>query len=222
MANPFVIDQSDKLTIVNQALINTGNNPVAVADDNSDEWRVASSAFDQWARDLIYERDWNFAKQLANLVQVTSPPILAVGYTTVYAKPADCLFLINAWRTDLAALVQPNYDYSILAQNALPPRMDYQIVSEQIHCNAPNGARCLYIPFPTGAQPWSAGFVKALRLKVEAVIYRSLNDDVSASMQFDAKADRAIQDADFRQSSEEPRKVGFRSSALEARWRRRG
>jgi len=222
MANPYVIDQSDKLTVINQALINTGNTPVSVVDDNSDEWRVSSSAFDQWARDLLYRRNWNFAERLAALIQVSNPPIIGPGFTTVYAKPADCLFLINAWRTDLASLVQPNYDYSIVAENALPPRMDYDIIADQIHCNAPNGATALYIPFPSGAQPWSAGFVAALRLKVEAVIYRALNEDVSASLQYDKMAEAALEEADFRQSSEEPRKVGFRSSALEARTRRRG
>ena len=38
----------DKLTICNQALINTANRPCVVPDDGTDEWVITSSAFDQW------------------------------------------------------------------------------------------------------------------------------------------------------------------------------
>ena len=36
----------DRLGIINHCLLNTGNNDVAVEDDGSSEWLVASSAYD--------------------------------------------------------------------------------------------------------------------------------------------------------------------------------
>lgn len=211
------IDQSDRLTIINQALINTGNNPVNVGDDTSDEWKVASSAFDQWSRTLLYRRNWNFAKRegvkLLRIGDSTYP-----GYADIFAKPADCLFLENVYRSDLAALAYPSPIYGV-GETRTPP-LDYKIFEDRIHCTAPQGVMAIYTPFPVGSQPWSTGFVDALRLKIESTIYRGLNEDASLSGAADREAEAILGEAVARSNSEEPRRVGFRSTALEARRRR--
>lgn len=216
------VDLSDKLTIINQALINTGNNPVNVGDDTSDEWITASSAFEQWVPILLYRRNWGFAErlQVLNRMGDASYP----GYSDVYAKPADCLFLIDVYRPDVARLVSTAAYQSEdrRRDNTRPPGLEYKIVADRINCRAPNGAVALYTPFPVGSQPWSVGFVAALRLKIEATLYRALNEDMSASYQSDRFAEAALQEAAARADQEEPRKVAFRSPLAEARWRRRG
>lgn len=213
------IDTSDKLRIINEALINTGNEPVNVADDTSDEWRVASSAFDQWVPILLHRRNWNFATRLQPLNRVMDSNY--PGLSDIYAKPADCLYLIDVYRPDVAASMQPLPAYSMSKDNLRLPALDFKIVGDLIHASAPSGATALYTPFPVGSQPWSIGFVAALRLKIEATIYRALNEDMQASAYAEKASEAAMQEAIARCDSEEPRKVAFRSSISEAR-RRRG
>jgi hypothetical protein len=214
------IDLSDKLTIVNQALINTGNNPVNVGDDTSDEWRVASSGFDQSVLELLYERNWNFATRIQQLNRFGDSQY--PGFADVFAKPADCLYLQNVYRLDLALEIFPSLATMMPDQDIMPPPLAYRIVGDQIHCVAAAGAMSIYLPFPVGAQPWSVGFVKALRFKVEAIIYRGLNEDMQAAMGAMKAAEGVLSEAAARVASEEPRKVVFISGALEARRRRFG
>src|ERR1700744_1087503 len=93
-------DTSDKLTIINQALVNTGNNQVDVPDDGSDEWEVAASAYDQWVPLLLYRRDWKFATRIIELTRIGES--FYPGFRDVFDKPQDCMFLDNVYRTDLA------------------------------------------------------------------------------------------------------------------------
>lgn len=76
---------------------------------------------------------------------------------------------------------------------------------------------CQYIPFPTQGQPFSVGFIAALRLKVEAGLFRGLNEDFSEANRADKQAEEALMEAAARNDSEEPRKVAFRSRLIERR-----
>lgn len=51
----------DKLTILNNALLATGNNTVNVLNDPSDEYRHANAAFDRAVRFLTARHTWPFA-----------------------------------------------------------------------------------------------------------------------------------------------------------------
>jgi hypothetical protein len=214
------VDFSDKLKVINEAAINTGNEPANVSDDTSDTWRVGSSAFEQWVPVLLHRRNWNFATRIAPLTRVRDASF--PGFVDAFAKPADCLFLQQVYRPDIAAQIAPNFTGGRTNRHIAPPGLDYKIVDDMINCTAPNGASCLYTPFPVGAQPWSVGFLAALRYKIEAIIYRALNEDMAASYQADRFAEAALQEAAARADMEEPRGAMMRSSAVEARRLRRG
>lgn len=219
IAVPRTYDASDKLLIINQALINTGNNQVDVPDDGSDEWKVASSAFDQWVPILLYRRDWKFASRIIHLKRVGDS--LYPGFSDVYDKPQDCLFLHNVYRTDLAQMVLPSLAYVMPDDDVRPPDLEYRIVGDQIHCVGPFGCTAIYTPFPVGSQPWSIGFMAAVRFYVESACYRSLNEDYAQARDREQAAEMALSEAVSRCDSEEPRRTMFRSSILERR-RRRG
>jgi hypothetical protein len=209
---------NDKLRIINEALVNTANNTVTVPDDASDEWRVASSAYEQEVATLLYRHDWKFATRFQQLSRIGDS--LYPGFKDVYEKPGDCLIVQTVYRADLAALVLPSLGYGMPEEDTRPPDLEYRIVQDMIHCVGPMGVVAIYIPFPVGAQPWSIGFVATLRLKIEAACLRGLNEDFPEAEARDKKAEDALKLARSRSDGEEPRRVMFRSSILERRRRR--
>lgn len=209
---------SDKLAIINNALIATGNNPCATVDDGSPEWTVASMAFERWLPVLLRRRNWPFADTFADLTRVGASRF--PGFSDVYAKPPNCLFLRNVFRTDLAALVIPSLGYVMPEQDTRPPPLEYRIVTDQVHCSAPAGATAIYVPFPAGAQPWTSGFVETLTLSIEAMIYRGLNEDNAEATRCEQRAEAAMQEEAARAENEEPRRMAYRPSVLERRRRR--
>lgn len=208
----------DKLSIINEALTNTSNDSVTVPDDGSDEWKVASSAYEQWLLILMADRNWKSVSRI-------STPLGRVGrsdfpgYCDVFAKPADCMHLMNVWRLDLARLVFPSSFFGTPSElyNTQPPALDYQIIGDQIHTVAQCGAVCQYVPFPNTSQPWSTLFVAALRLTIEAACYRSLNEDYAEGNRAEKAAAAMLDRAAAREDSEEPRKVAFNSTMARRR-----
>ena len=215
-----VYDLSDKLKIINQALINTGNNPVNVYDDTSDEWIAADNAYEQNVIWLLGQRDWNFSTEQSGLVRLGDSNY--PGFKDVYAKPADCIQLINVWRAD----DQQKLDnwvkaYSHAMADVRPPALTYTIIGDNIHTTAPLGLYCKYTPFPVGAQDWSVGFVACLRAKIEANLYRSLNEDLNTAAAWEKYSDELLRQAISRNAQEEPTKAMFKSRLLMARQIRR-
>jgi len=212
---------SEKISIMNSALIATGNNPVQAADDSSSEWIVASEAYERAVETLLYAHNWKFAKQLQALTRIGDSEY--PGYADKFVKPNDCMFLVNVWRTDLAALIYPDARSSALIgeDHRKAPRLDYRVLGDLIHTVAPAGATCEYVPFPVGGQPWSVGFREALRLKIEAACYRALNNDTDEADRADKQAMIALQAARSRSDSEEKAQPGFTSGLLKRRKSRR-
>lgn len=210
------VDLSDKLTVVNRALMRTGNNPVDVADDGSDEWRVASMAFDDWAEQLYYNATFRFTTQIVTISTRVGDSGFP-GMQDVYDKPADCLWISAVCRAEDAAQVMPQLAHGMPDQDTRFPDFEYRLVNDQIHCVAPTGLLMLYVRMPRAGDPWSKGFQSALELYVQADILRGLNEDFTEAERRQARADKAIEFATSRDQNQEPRRVMFRSSVLERR-----
>lgn len=215
-----VVDLSDKLKIINQALQNTGNNPVNVYDDTSDEWRIADNAYEQALIYLLGEHDWNFTTVQA--------PLLRLGdsnyptYKDVFAKPADCIQLVNVWRNDdQQRLDQIMSIFNRAMADTYPPALTYRIIGDEIHTIAPTGVQALYTQFPQGAQDWSTGFQATLRAKIEANIYRALNEDLNSAAAWEKYADELLARARARNAQEESTRVMTKSRLRAARFIRR-
>lgn len=212
------VDLSDKMTLMNEALVMTGNTPVGPGDEQADEFITASMAFDQEADLLRYRRTWKFATRIVGLLRKADSTL--PGYADIYRKPSDCLYLENVYRTDLAPLVYASQIPSMPQSDVRPPQLDYRIYGDDIHCTAPNGASATYIAFMNGSEPWSIGFRAVLRMKMAAFICRALNEDNSAADTFERMAEAALAEAAARSDSETPRRAAFRSGMREARKRR--
>lgn len=210
------VDLSDKQTVVNRALMRTGNNPVTNPDDGSDEWRIASMSFDDWAEQLYYNAEFRFSTKIAQITARNGDSAFP-GFQDVYDKPADCLWLAALCRAEEAALVIPQLASGMPDMDTRFPDFEYRIINDQIHCVAPQGLLAKYVGFPATGDPWSKGFQSALELYVQADILRGLNEDFAEAERRQARADEAIKFATSRDQNQEPRRVMFRSSVLERR-----
>jgi hypothetical protein len=211
----------DKLTVCNQALIATGNTPVTT-DDGSAQWIAASTAYDRMLPLVLYKHNWTFQTNtlsLARLGTSTYP-----GYSDIYQKPTDCLHLENVWRTDLAASMPQVSSFGVDGMGAMPPPLDYRIVSDQIHCVAPNGVTALYVIDPAAHSEVildvNPGILETLTREIESLLYQGLNEDNAGAVATKKLAAVEISEARAKADSEMPRRVAFRSSFIEKRRRR--
>lgn len=205
----------DKLAFMNRALVATGNHLVTT-DDGSPEYTAASFAFDRAFPLILYKHNWHFNSQLnpaLNRVGASNYP----GYTDIYAKPANCLFLIQAWDPTFAQWVLPVPSLEFGRRGARPPSFDYQIIGDQIHCVGPNGVACEYIQTENDAVNYPPGFIEAVGREMESLIYQSLNEDFEAAEATKKLAVEELQEAKVRNDAENPRKVLLKSNMLERR-----
>ena len=207
----------DKLTIINNALIQTGNSPCTFA-DGSDEWIAGANAYDRMLPVVMNRYDWKFLQKIAPLVSAGTSAF--PGYSTMLAVPADCLQLIDVWDAYYASLVLPNGFPGNPAIQTRPPAFDYKIIGGMVHCTPQDqGAIAIYVPTtqPTAA---SAGFIETLTQEVAALIAVSLNEDMTAAAAARSIAKEELSLARARDTQQEPRRVPFRSRMLEVRrWR---
>lgn len=212
---------SDKLSLINRQLAVTGNDLVSVADDGSDEWLVASAAYEEAIEYMLDQHDW---KQLTTVVTLNSTGTAPTDdqFDTAYAKPADCIHVIWVRLNDLPVV------YQVLTN---------QIVLNQFG-NAPG------IPPPSGATPGVATmkyvsssppgigqtavvttmlrtFITALGRFVMAGIYRGLHEDFQAARLEEQAAKLLLQEARTRSDQEQPKRAPFNSRLLASRRVRR-
>lgn len=208
----------DKLTLINNALIATGNEPVTT-DDGSDQWIAASTAYDRMLLQVLYKHNWTFQTATIQLIRLGASTY--PGYADIYQKPADCLHLENVWRTDLGVLIQPVSGFRQDGMGAMPPPLDYKIIGDQIHCFAPNGVTALYLIDPTPHAgvilDVTPGIYETLTREIESLLYQGLNEDSKSAELTKKLAIEEISEARSKADSEMPRRVAFRSGFLEKR-----
>lgn len=84
-----------KIDVINSALALTGDNQVAAADNGSDEWNVASPAYERGLAYITESHSWGFA----TIVKVLTPSNIAppdTDWDTAYPLPNDLVYLIWA------------------------------------------------------------------------------------------------------------------------------
>jgi hypothetical protein len=218
----------DKLSVINSALVRTGNAPLNVLDNGSDAWIVASQVYEDALPLVMALRDWKFQTALVALQRVggsatgdpATPPVFP-GFTDIFAKPADCLQLQNVWRTDVAGMVLPA-DTWTRGPDVRAPELEYRIIGDQVHTCAPQGATAKYMLQPTsGLGVYPALFAETLKYFVASGIAAGLNEDASAAEKYMKMGEATMEQASTRDDQQEPRRSLFRSRMLQARrgWR---
>lgn len=209
----------DKLSIINDALIATGNLPVAV-DDGSDEWIAGSSYYERCLPLVLARHDWKFATDIKALTRAGASAY--PGFVDMYEMPADCLWLRDCWdKRDGDQAARFSADRRGQSREGVPlPPFDYRIIGGLIHCTAPDGVFAFYIQNPRATDAFPVGFTEVLRLEIEALLARGFNEDATSAPALKALAMKELSEARSRDDQQEPRKVIFRSHLLDARRRR--
>lgn len=190
---------ADKLSIIQSACALTGNLVPNVADDGSDEWNVASAAYEAAVDTLIEAHNWNFATVVTTLVRAGASP--DDQFTDAYNRPPGSLALVWVRVFDIP--------------------MDYKVIGGQICVNSRGQAvTCKYVQQPDPGS-WPPMFVDCVRISVMAGLYRGLNEDMSAAQSMEQQATQRLQDARSRTDQEQGKRALFNSRLRAARRVRR-
>lgn len=189
---------TDKLSIINTALIRTGNNQVIAEGDGTVEWVVASDAYETELPLLITEHNWGFATNVATLERIGASPDSKWAFQ--YRKPADCLHMISVWgQTDYPI------EYDLL---------DNSVLTDAAMC------RVKYVRRPV-PEAWPQGFIEILRMRVMSHVYRGLNEDPTEATRMTVAAAAKLDEVRSRLDHEKPIRAPMKSRLLLARQRRR-
>lgn len=195
----------DKLTVINNALVNTGNNPVNILYDSSDEYRVADTAFDRSVRLLSSMHSWPFATTMEKLVRVPD----AENLSRTYPK--------NGFR--IPAPPEVLHVKEIFHGNR--PLTEYEIMGFILSCRYEDEIYAKVVREAPGAN-WHPMTEEILTCMVEAGCLRGLNEDMVEARQRDAKADDWILLARPHLDQQNPARNMYKSKiALARRTRRR-
>lgn len=196
----------DEITVLNRALSNTGNNTLTVLNDGSDEWQVASLAFERAIEDLISRHNWPFAKVALPLVVAADEDNPSVRETNAYKLPTSMIHVRDVLIASAGQKVRVT---------------DYEIVGRYVCLDTAMGI------FVEGyAMPPHENFhpqaTEILTLMVEAGCLRGLNEDFTAADHREATAENRLFEARPRVDWQNPAKNAFVSSVAAARRRGSG
>lgn len=210
----------DKLGLINQALLLCGDNTCNVPDDGSDEWNVASAAYEAAIEYMVEDAGWKGLTAIASLPRAGDSP--DDQFSDAYDKPQDCAHLI--WvRLNLSG--QPANSFAVI----------YRIIGNQICCNAngepppsnnttPGQITIKYVSV-TNLDPANGyltrTFMTALLAFVRAGIYGGLHEDAPMEQAWLKTARGIMAEARSRSDQEEPKRAMFNHRLRAARRIRR-
>jgi hypothetical protein len=218
----------DKLAIVNRALDKTGNNSVAVADDGSDEWRMASSPYDEALSYMMESHSWGFA-MLTIVLQPSPTPPQDTDFDTAYPLPPDCVHVVwvkinlgdpvfsNAPRLALWKIEgTPTGPVIVVNSQGGPPPPVPPVTPAQITMRYASNAGALM-----DAQNGTPTIVLALTHFTVAGIYQSGHEDLAAAKEAWLAGERYLQMARTRYDQQKPKRSFFNSRITAVRRIRR-
>lgn len=192
----------DKLTILNNALIATGNNRVNVLNDPSDEYQVANTAFDRAIRYLMGTHAWPFAMTIDLLVRVPDAENKSRRFSkNGFRLPANTLHVKDVYR----------YTY---------PLTDYEIMGTVLSCPYESDVYAAVVKTPPDAL-WHPMAEEVLTRFVEVGLLRGLNEDFREATNRESSAEALLMDARTRTDQENPARNIYKSKIAQARRTRR-
>lgn len=214
----------DKLDVVNSALSQTGDNLVASADNGSDEWNVASPAYERGLAYMIEGHSWRWAERvLPNLAPAANVPT-DHHWDTAYNLPADFAHLIWVLVNDMPAIYELGMGPTV---NNNPSGVQLLVNSQggppqPVPPQVPAPVTIKYISQTTSDPTFSTPtFVLALQMFVMSGIYRGLQENFSEADKLWGAALEMLGEAKTRHDQQMPKRALYNSRILAARRVRR-
>lgn len=183
----------DRLSIINDALVNTGNSRVQVEFEDSAEWDVAKTAYDRFLPQLLEAHPWNFATSTEALTQLADADNPSQRFSAdndgyAYAMPGGCLWLESVTRSGIA--------------------VDFEIVDDTICTSFDNSSVALYAKFVRvpSVDKMSNLFWEAQRKLVESGCLRGLNEENSEASRREQEGWQMLRLAASRSDQQQPRR----------------
>lgn len=192
----------DKLTIINRALVATGNDRVNSLNDPSDEYIVANEAFDRCLGFLAARHSWPFAMTTELLVRVPDADNKSRRYSkNGFRLPQNTLHVKEVFK-DTVYLT------------------DYEILGTVLSCNYDSEIYAAVVKMPPDAN-WHPMAEEVLTRYVEAGCLRSLNEDFSEATRREQSAELLLEETRTHVDQQNPARNVYKSSIAAARRRRR-
>jgi hypothetical protein len=217
-----------KLDVIDSALVSTGDNVVAVANDGSDEWAVASPAYDRGLAYAMESHSWGYATQTIVLNPSPTPP-QDTDFDTAYPLPPDCVHVI--WiKLNLGDPVVSNAPRLALWKIAGTPTGPVIVVNSQggppppIPPVVPAQVTMYYISNSgplTDTQFGTPTLILALQAFVMSGIYRGLHEDMAEADKMWLAGEQMLQRARTRYDQQKPKRQFFNSRITATRRIRR-
>lgn len=186
----------NRLSVVNDALAETGNNICETEADGSVEWDVASRGYNNNLPILLEAHPWKFATTTETLDSDDNP---SDRYSFAYSMPSTSLFLV-----EVTLAGEP---------------VEYAIIDNLICCDVDSASLlATFVRIPSD-RAITNSFFGVLRKRVEASCLRGLNEDYNEARMRDREADAMLLAEQSRVDRQQPRHEARRSRMLE---RRRG
>lgn len=192
----------DKLTIINNALLTTGNNRINVLNDPSDEYQVANTAFDRAVRFLTARHTWPFAMTNELLVRVPD------------ADNKSRRFSKNGF------LLPPNTLHVKEVYRDTSPLTDYEIMGTVLSCPYDSEIYASVVKAAPEAL-WHPMAEEILTIYVEAGCLRGLNEDFSEATKRENRAEALLEEARPHVDQQNPARNMYKSKIAQARRTRR-
>lgn len=202
----------DKLTLINAALSQTGDNLVDAADNGSDEWNIASPAYEDALPAMIEGHSWYWGTDVRTLPPAGNVPD-DDQFDTAYNLPSDLVHLIFVRLDDRPCV------WGLLNNQLVLNAMGTTLPAPGVTPGVVTIKGCFAINSdPTFATPL---FVSALKRFVMSGIYRGLHEDTVEAAKMTGEAMSILAMAKSRHDQQLPKRSFFNSRIRAARRIRR-
>lgn len=202
LVDTAILSPMDKLTIINNALSETGNNTVNVLNDPSDEYRVANRAFERWIKFLASRHSWPFAMTTELLVRVPDADNKSRRFSkNGFRLPQNTLHVKEVFR-----------DECFLT--------DYEIIGTVLSCHYDSEVYAAVVKMPP-EQDWHPMAEEVLTRYVEAGCLRGLNEDFTEATKRENSAEALLMDTRSHVDQQNPGRNMYKSRVAVARRTRR-
>lgn len=212
-----------KLAVINSALAQTSDNAVSALNDGSDEYTVASPAYERALAYMIEQHNWLFGKSFATLTAGSVAPT-DTQYDTTYALPADLVHVIQVRVAGIPSV----YDFQMGPPIAGVPQAMQLVVNAQGGPPPPDPPATpaevtLQYISQTSADPSfsTPTFVLALVAFVMSGIYRGLHEDSAEADKMWEAGEKFLMRAEMKHDQQRPKMQPFNSRITASRGVRR-
>jgi len=192
----------DKLTIINNALLATGNNTVNVLNDPSDEYLIANPAFERALRSLTARHSWPFASTIDLLTRAPDAENKSRRYReSGFRLPTGTLHVKEVY-----------FDST--------PLTEYEIIGEILSCHYDSDIYANVVK-QVSEEKLHPMAEEILTLYVEAGCLRGLNEDFTEATRREQRAEALLEEARPHVDQQNPARNVYKSKIAAARGGRR-